>query len=141
MTPRMSAVTRNTAVVVLAAVVAGAVGFGAGAQLRGLASLSFLSNVGTILLAAIPALAAYIRGGRIQREVSTIREQTNGQATAMANMTGRAVEALAAIADDKPSAQRAAQLLRRIAAAAEPALPPDPDPPPPVIPSPPRLND
>jgi hypothetical protein len=129
-------ITRNTVAVVLAALVAGAAGFGAAAALRGADSLAFLQSLGTILLAAIPALAAYVRGGKIQAEVQTIKEQTNGTTAAVVDITGRAVDALAAIAADPASKRRAAELLRAIEAENTPTIPP-PDPPPPVIPFPP----
>lgn len=130
-------INRNTVAVVLAAAVAGALGFGAGALLRGPSSLAFLSNVGTILLAAIPALAAYVRGGKIQQEVQTIKEQTNGTTSGLVDVTSRAVEALAAIAADPASKRRAAELLRAIEAEVTTPAAPAPDPPPPAVSSPP----
>jgi hypothetical protein len=131
-------ITRNTVAVVLLALVVGLVGFVAGALLRGVGSLAWLNQLGTILLAAIPALAAYVRGGKIQAEVATIKQQTNGTTAGLVDVTGRAVEALAAIAKDPASRARAAELLRAIEAenATPPATPP-PAPPPPVVPSPP----
>lgn len=131
----MSAVTRNTVAVVLAALVAGVFGFGAGAQLRGFGSPAWTSNVGGILLAAIPALAAFVRGGRIQKQVAAIQEQTNGTTGNLVDITSRSIDALAAIAADPASKRRAAELLRTIAAEAEantPATPAPPAPPPPV---------
>jgi hypothetical protein len=107
-------ISRNTVAVVLLALVAGVVGFGAGALLRGPGSLAWLSNLGTILLAAIPALAAYVRGGKIQQEVQTIKEQTNGTTGALVDVTARSIQALAAIAQDPASRRRAAELLREI---------------------------
>lgn len=129
--------TRATMAVVLAAVVAGMSGFGAAGLLRGVDSLAFLQNLGTILLAAIPALAAYVRGGKIQQEVQTIKAQTNGTTGNLVDITSRAVDALAAIAADPASKRRAAELLRAIETESATPATPAPEPPPPVLPSPP----
>lgn len=98
----------------LALVVAASAGFGIGAFVRGGMSLGYLGQIGTVLVTAIPALAAYLRTGQIKRDLSTVKDQTNGTTTALINNNSRAIMALAAIADDPHARIRAAQLLRRI---------------------------
>lgn len=138
MSPRITAVTRNTAVVVLVAVIVGGIGFAAGAEVRGLGTPAWISQLGSALVAAVPAIAMFVRGGRIQKEVATIREQTNGTTSGLVDVTARAVAALAAIAADPDSSRRAAELLRTIEqAAGSTAGTPDGTPPPPGVGSPP----
>jgi hypothetical protein len=134
----MIKVSRGNAAVGLGLLVVGALGFGAGALLQGPTSLSYLSQMGTILVAAIPALAAYVRTGKIKSETAEIRSsveqvqaQTNGTTSTLVDVTGRAVDALAAIAANPEARQRAAGLLRMI----EDALPDQPHPEPGALPA------
>lgn len=127
----MIKINRQNAALGLTTLVVGVLGFGAGALLRGPTSLSYLSQVGTILVAAIPALAAYVRTGKvetkanqIQTSMEQVRTQTNGTTTNLMEVTSRAVDALAAIAGDPVARQRAAGLLRMI----ESTLPDQPHP-------------
>jgi hypothetical protein len=132
-------ISKSGIAVGLALVVAAAGGFGIGAFVRGGVSLGYLGQIGTVLVTAIPALAAYLRTGKIQKAVDTVKEQTNGTTSALITNNSRAIMALAAIADDPHARIRAAALLRRIeaevtgTAAESPSAPVAPVPPPPPL--------
>lgn len=108
--------SRGNVAVGLALLVAAVGGFGIGAFVRGGVSLGYLGQIGTVLVTAIPALAAYVRTGRIQKTVDTVKEQTNGTTSGLLVNNSRAIMALASIADDPHARIRAAALLRRIEA-------------------------
>jgi hypothetical protein len=124
-------ISRRNAAVGLALVAAGVIGFGAGDLLRSPTNLALLTQLWPVLVAAIPALAAYVRTGKVASEATEIKEavaevkaQTNGTTSSLVDMTSRAVDALALIANDPAARQRAAGLLRTI----EAALPDQPHP-------------
>lgn len=115
----MIRINRTGGAVLLAMVLAGGLGFGAGAYLHGgIASPSFLSQFGSILVAAIPSLAAFVRTGRIEKTVQQVQAQTNGTTSGLVDITGRALDALGQIAHDPAAAARARQLLHQIESSA-----------------------